>query len=148
MFTLVYIRSQSKVPFYVHDQAHYPTTSLLHHYFHLWNFVQVTSSTLTKSDRSKIRLGIGENASFSFNIKLSCQNKLHLIRAVQLVKYVQDPGSPVFMMTSSNWNIFRVTVHLCGEFTGHRYDRWIPHTKASDATLWCFLWSVPEWMVE
>ena len=24
------------------------------------------------------------------------------------------------MMTSSNWNIFRVTGHLCGEFTGHR----------------------------
>ena len=34
------------------------------------------------------------------------------------------------MMTSSNENIFRVTGHLCGEFTGHR---WIPHTKASDA---------------
>ena len=34
------------------------------------------------------------------------------------------------MMTSSNGNIFRVTGHLCGEFTGHR---WIPLTKASDA---------------
>ena len=33
------------------------------------------------------------------------------------------------MMTSSNGNIFRVTGHLCGEFTGHR---WIPRTKASD----------------
>ena len=33
-------------------------------------------------------------------------------------------------MTSSNGNIFRVTGHLCGEFTG---PRWIPHTKASDA---------------
>ena len=28
-------------------------------------------------------------------------------------------------------HIFRVTDHLCGEFTGHR---WIPHTKASDAS--------------
>ena len=37
------------------------------------------------------------------------------------------------MMTSSNGNIFRVTGHLCGEFTG---PRWIPHTKASDAELW------------
>ena len=45
------------------------------------------------------------------------------------------------MMTSSNGNIFRVTVHLCGEFTGLR---WIPRTKASDAELWCFLWSGPE----
>ena len=43
------------------------------------------------------------------------------------------------MMTSSNGNIFRVTGHLCGEFTGLR---WIPRTKASDAEFWCFLWSV------
>ena len=35
-------------------------------------------------------------------------------------------------MTSSNGNIFRVTGHLCGEFTGLR---WIPRTKASDAEL-------------
>ena len=45
------------------------------------------------------------------------------------------------MMTSSNGNIFRVTGHLCGKFTGHR---WIPLTKASDAELWCFPWSAPE----
>ena len=38
-------------------------------------------------------------------------------------------------MTSSNRNIFRVTGHLCGEFTG---PRWIPHTKASDAELCVF----------
>ena len=40
---------------------------------------------------------------------------------------------PGFMITSWNGNIFRVTGHLCGEFTG---PRWIPHTKASDAELW------------
>ena len=45
------------------------------------------------------------------------------------------------MMTSSNENICRVTGHLCGEFTGHR---WIPRTKASDGELWCFLWSASE----
>ena len=49
--------------------------------------------------------------------------------------------SGIILMTSSNGNIFRVTGHLCGEFTG---PRWIPHTKASDAELWCFLWSAPE----
>ena len=27
-------------------------------------------------------------------------------------------------------------------------DRWIPLTKASDAELWCFLWSAPEQTVE
>ena len=45
------------------------------------------------------------------------------------------------MMTSSNGNIFRISGPLCGEFAGHR---WIPHTKASYAELWCFLWSPPE----
>ena len=45
------------------------------------------------------------------------------------------------MMTSSNGNIFRVTGHLCGEFTGPRL---IPRTKASDEELWCFLWSASE----
>ena len=43
------------------------------------------------------------------------------------------------MMTSSNGNISRVTGHLCWEFTG---QQWIRRTKASDAELWCFLWSV------
>ena len=45
------------------------------------------------------------------------------------------------MVTSSNGNLFRVTGHLCGEFTGHR---WISRTKASDAEFWFFLWSAPE----
>ena len=45
------------------------------------------------------------------------------------------------IMTSSNGNISCVTGHLCGELTG---PRWIPRTKASDAELWCFLWSAPE----
>ena len=44
-------------------------------------------------------------------------------------------------MTSWNGNIFHVTGHLCGEFTG---ARWIPRIKASDAELWCFLWSASE----
>ena len=30
-------------------------------------------------------------------------------------------------------------------FTGHR---WIPLAEASDAELWCFLWSAPEQTVE
>ena len=40
-------------------------------------------------------------------------------------------------MTSSNGNIFRITGHLYGEFTG---PRWIPRTKVSDAELWCFFY--------
>ena len=45
------------------------------------------------------------------------------------------------MMTSWNGTIFRVTGHLCGEFTSHR---WLSHTKASDVELWSFLWFASE----
>ena len=48
-------------------------------------------------------------------------------------------SNTMVMMTSSNGNIFRITGPFCGEFTGHRR---IPLTMASDAKLWCFLWSV------
>ena len=47
----------------------------------------------------------------------------------------------VFMMTSSNGNIYCVTGPLWAEFHGHR---WIPLIKASDVGFWCFLWSAPE----
>ena len=50
-----------------------------------------------------------------------------------------------YMMRSSNGNIFCVTGHLCREFTGRR---WTPRTKATDAELWCFLWSAPEGTIE
>ena len=46
---------------------------------------------------------------------------------------------------SSNENIFHIIGPLCREFTSHR---WIPHTKASDAEFWYFLWSAPEQMAE
>ena len=49
------------------------------------------------------------------------------------------------MMTTSNGNIFRVIDHLCMEFTGHQ---WIPRTKASEAELWCFLWSAPKYLLQ
>ena len=49
------------------------------------------------------------------------EHKLHCRSAT-----MDTPSSN--MMTSSNGNIFRVTGHLCGEFTG-------PLTKASDAEL-------------
>ena len=48
---------------------------------------------------------------------------------------------PLFYDNVINGNMFRVTGPLCGEFTGHR---WIPHTNASDAELWSFLWSGPD----
>ena len=50
--------------------------------------------------------------------------------------HITGPLAKNPMMTSSNGNIFRVTGHLCGEFTG---PRWIPRTKASNAELWCLI---------
>ena len=43
------------------------------------------------------------------------------------------------------WKHFLRYWPLCEQFIGHR---WIPLTKASDAELWCFLWSAPEHTVE
>ena len=62
----------------------------------------------------------------------------------------QDPSKHILLHNISHddvikWKIFRVTGPLWGEFTGHR---WIPLTKASDAELWCFLWSGTEQTVE
>ena len=57
---------------------------------------------------------------------------VHLLWAACILSL---PGAILFMMTSSNGNIFRVTGPLWGGFTGHR---WIPHTKASDVELWFF----------
>ena len=52
---------------------------------------------------------------------------------LQDYNYRTMPHVPIHMMTYSNGSIFRVTGHLCGEFTGHR---WIPRTKARNAELW------------
>ena len=59
--------------------------------------------------------------------------------------WILNGSQVLFMMTSSNGNIFCITGPLCGEFTSHW---WIPLTKASDAELWCFLWSAPEQTIE
>ena len=49
----------------------------------------------------------------------------------------------IYMMTSSNGNVFRVTGHLCGEFTG---DRWIPLTEASDVELFLICVWINDWV--
>ena len=46
-------------------------------------------------------------------------------------------------MTSSNGNIFRVTGHLCGEFTGHR---WIPRTSVQSVFFSGFAKNVVHWL--
>ena len=63
------------------------------------------------------------------------------VSIITLTMIGRNSHNHVTMMTSSNGKNFRVTGPLYGEFTGHR---WSPRTKASDAELWCFLWSAPE----
>ena len=82
-----------------------------------------------------------ERVSMSWRHKVHAIYTGHLVHDMWYRVYFVFRKSDLFMMTSSNGNIFRITGHLCGEFTGHR---WIPLTKASDAGLWCFLWSAPE----
>ena len=45
----------------------------------------------------------------------------------KITERVPQPPPCYYMMTSSNGNIFRVTGHLCGEFTG---PRWIPAQRS------------------
>ena len=77
-----------------------------------------------------------------FWLRIWCES---LVWVIMGRRGVSQNAGVLVMMTSSNGNIFRVTGHLCGEFTG---PRWIPHTKASDAELWCLLWSASGKSVE
>ena len=83
----------------------------------------------------ELRLSCTNQSKWLICFKLPSQWTLHNL-ALEII---------VYMMTSSNGSIFRVTCPLCGEFTGHW---WIPLTKASDTELWCFLWSTSEQRVK
>ena len=43
-------------------------------------------------------------------------------------------------MTSSNGNIFRITGHLCGEFTGHHKGQWREASMFSLICTWTNVW--------
>ena len=66
-------------------------------------------------------------AIFNLSTLFSLYDSLWLTKWLEIV---------LFMMTSSNGNIFRVTGPLC--------HRWISPKKASDAKLWWFHWSALE----
>ena len=61
--------------------------------------------------------------------------------------YIDVPGSMYTPWWRNQMRTFSALLAgpLWGESTGHR---WIPLTKASDAELWCFLWSAPEQTIE
>ena len=98
-----------------------------------------TRSLLAHVTELLINVGTGNRTRSFFFIKIFCDcdvkpNVKQVISGSPTILYA------LFMMTSSNGNIFRVTGHLCGEFTSLQ---WIPHTKASDAGLWCFFYLRP-----
>ena len=70
-----------------------------------------------------------------------CKVSSNRQRYISLLLQCQKLGKYFEIRHTSYVQLFRVTGHLCREFTGHR---WIPLTKASDAELWCFLWSALE----
>ena len=111
------------------------TVECLYSFYIYWSKMEIDETVITTTARS---ITMAET-------NLSSRLRLHGVRTSC------NPGGGIsilfsyFMMTLSNGNIFRVTGPLCGEFTG----LWgISHTKASDAELWCFLWPVPEPIIE
>ena len=92
-----------------------------------WFFQNITYSSPHLANQTTLFIEIRQNKSCSSD---------------QLQMSVKSSQRLDHMMTSSSGNNFCVDGPLCGEFTGHQ---WIPLTKASDAELWCFLWSAP-WM--
>ena len=89
-----------------------------------------------------IMLRLSQQMMTQFNVPCMRHSlQLAFMRLRVYIIYYQLHRQQFAMMTSSNEDIFRVTGHLCGEFTG---PRWILHTKASDAELWCLLWSAPK----
>ena len=121
-------------PIIYHKGPFYALNDLFRRKQHIkWWFISVTIMYF----RHLIMIRYKWNLLFQKTSKCY-EMKFILIQSLRILQAVS-------MMTSSNGNIFRVTGHLCGEFTG---PRWLPRTKASDAELWCFLWSTSEQTVK
>ena len=123
------------------DDEHDEIISYAVQRFNRLGFTMNLSKSVLPPTKTKIieRLGFVFNST-GITVQMTDEKK-HCI-----IKLADNLLNIVNMMPSSNGKIFRVTGHLCGEFTG---PRWIPHTKASDAELWCFLYrSAPEQTLE
>ena len=90
------------------------------------------------SDFSLATISVGEERDWSKHLDYLCYTYTIIYYHILTDDRI---SITTYMMMSSNRNIFRVSGHLCGEFTG---PRWIPHTMANHAELWCFVWSASE----
>ena len=111
------------------------------HWWPQWQYAQKPQSVIKLCTLTCRPYGLVTWFSHATLLLFACvrvtQNlNVHVYLAAQLNYVTLEPKllclwlSAFHMMTSSNGYIFRLTGHLRGEFTGHR---WIPHTKASDA---------------
>ena len=79
----------------------------------------------------------------------TCQNKIFLIPGLVFIT-TNDVNSENEGYMVSPWSSHDDVIkwkHFPRYWPfvpGIHRSRWIPHTKASDAELWCLLWSVPE----
>ena len=87
------------------------------------------------SEKMRTYRHLDPSRSFSekFESKYTCFNSTKLNWKCRLQSSSQILSCVI--ITSSNWNIFRVTGPLWWETTGHRR---IPLTKVSGMELWCF----------
>ena len=106
---------------------------------YIYSFREVTAQRLTYYADDVLPTRPGSmpidsiDKCYPINMKLLMLQFTHILRTeliAQLITYSISPRWRHQMET-----FFRVTGHLCGEFTGHR---WSPRTRASDRDLWCF----------
>ena len=120
---------------------------------------QLSHSFQTSGERGRRKLPISKRKewrisstcylSSRWNCNSNIFNNLILSSKITAYPHILLPLAPTACTYRVIWllfhddviKFFRVTGHLCREFTG---VRWIPHTKASDAELLCFLWTAPE----
>ena len=86
----------------------------------------------------------------SYNI-VCLSNWLHNQKSLEHTNTSFSPTVTVYRTRWLPWEMFHDDVIKWKHFPrywsfvrGIHRSRWIPSTKASDAELWCFLWSTPE----
>ena len=70
-----------------------------------------------------------------------CANEIYFdtLQHISRIEHLQDTEGIFFSWWRHQTETFSALLVIRAGLTGLR---WIPHTKASDAELWCFLWSV------
>ena len=89
-----------------------------------------------REEYDSLKMQKGKSSPIYLSLCLSLNNdvNIHLNNLSTEIKQI------IWLWWRHQMGTFSALLVLCAKFTG---DRWIPRTKASDAELWCFLWSAP-----